>query len=210
MSLFDMFKDKATELLQGAKDQISELTGIELPTQGLTDQVGQAAGNLTDTSRQPHRHRRRRDQQRQEQAHRKLTPPPRARWVAPTRANREGPPSHRPLLTESGRPLWHRGLSMVLAVVDLVRARVAPGWRDSGSAARTLTACATSSAARRSAGSTSRRAFQNPSTCRHRSSARVRSCRAAHSHAFRARPRGVSGCRVGRVLCRRAVHRPGR
>ena len=27
MSLFDMFKDKATELLQGAKDQISELAG---------------------------------------------------------------------------------------------------------------------------------------------------------------------------------------
>ena len=50
MSLFDMFKDKATELLQGAKDKVSELTGIELPTEGVTDQVGQAAGGLTDTA----------------------------------------------------------------------------------------------------------------------------------------------------------------
>jgi hypothetical protein len=49
MSLFDMFKDKATELLQGAKDQVSELTGVELPVDGVIDQVGQTAGNVTDT-----------------------------------------------------------------------------------------------------------------------------------------------------------------
>jgi hypothetical protein len=48
MSLFDMFKDKATELLQGAKDQVGELTGVELPVDGVIDQAGQTAGNVTD------------------------------------------------------------------------------------------------------------------------------------------------------------------
>jgi hypothetical protein len=57
MSLFDTFKQKATELLQGAKDQASELTGVELPVDGLIDQAGQtvddaadAGQNLADTA----------------------------------------------------------------------------------------------------------------------------------------------------------------
>jgi hypothetical protein len=48
MGLFDMFKDKATELLQSAKDQVSELTGVELPVDGLIDQASQTAGIVTD------------------------------------------------------------------------------------------------------------------------------------------------------------------
>jgi hypothetical protein len=48
MGLFDTFKQKATELLQGAKDQVSELTGVELPVDGLIDQAGQTAADATD------------------------------------------------------------------------------------------------------------------------------------------------------------------
>jgi hypothetical protein len=57
MNLFDMFEDKATELLQGATGKVSELTGVELPLGDVVDQAGQAAGgitgagqNLTDTA----------------------------------------------------------------------------------------------------------------------------------------------------------------
>ena len=36
-----MLKDKATELLQGGKDQIADVTGAELPSaDGLADQAG--------------------------------------------------------------------------------------------------------------------------------------------------------------------------
>jgi hypothetical protein len=48
MSLFVMFKEKAAELLQGAKDQVSELTGVDLPVDGVIDQVEQTAGSVTD------------------------------------------------------------------------------------------------------------------------------------------------------------------
>ena len=37
MNLFDMFKDKATELLQGATGKVSELTGVELPLGDVVD-----------------------------------------------------------------------------------------------------------------------------------------------------------------------------
>jgi hypothetical protein len=57
MNLSDMFKDKATELLQGATGKVSELTGVELPLGDVVDQAGQAAAditgagqNLTDTA----------------------------------------------------------------------------------------------------------------------------------------------------------------
>jgi methyl-accepting chemotaxis protein len=54
MGLFDMFKDKAAELIQTAKDQVNDLTGIDLPaagetiaeqTQQATEQVSDIAGN---------------------------------------------------------------------------------------------------------------------------------------------------------------------
>jgi hypothetical protein len=43
MSLFDMIKDKATELLGGAGEKVTELTGIDLP-------VGEAAGQVTESA----------------------------------------------------------------------------------------------------------------------------------------------------------------
>ncbi|MCW2881565.1 MAG: hypothetical protein JWQ95_5665 [Sphaerisporangium sp.] len=47
MSLFDMFKDKAAELVQGAKDKVAELTGAELTVDGViggaTEQADQVA-----------------------------------------------------------------------------------------------------------------------------------------------------------------------
>lgn len=65
MSVFDMLKNKATELLQGAGDKVSEATGIDLPIGDATDQVseqvtdqvtqatdglGEAGQNLSDTA----------------------------------------------------------------------------------------------------------------------------------------------------------------
>ncbi|MCW2642118.1 MAG: hypothetical protein JWP76_4424 [Dactylosporangium sp.] len=70
MGLFDMFKDKAAELIQTAKEQVGEVTGIDLQTpvdelidsanttvtqagQDLADNAGSAAEvgqNLADTA----------------------------------------------------------------------------------------------------------------------------------------------------------------
>ena len=47
MNLFDMFKDKATELLQGATGKVSELTG--LPLGDVVDQAGQGDATVTGT-----------------------------------------------------------------------------------------------------------------------------------------------------------------
>jgi hypothetical protein len=43
-----MFKDKAAELIQGAKDQVSEVTGIDLQPEALTDQIDQVTGSVTE------------------------------------------------------------------------------------------------------------------------------------------------------------------
>lgn len=47
MGLLDMFKDKAAELMQGAKDQVTDLTGadptIEDVVGGATEQADQVA-----------------------------------------------------------------------------------------------------------------------------------------------------------------------
>lgn len=48
MSIFDKFKDKATELLQGAGDKVSEATGIDLS--GVTDKVTESTEGLTETA----------------------------------------------------------------------------------------------------------------------------------------------------------------
>ncbi len=48
MSIFDKFKDKASELVQGAGDKVSEATGIDLS--GVTDQVTQSTEGLTETA----------------------------------------------------------------------------------------------------------------------------------------------------------------
>lgn len=48
MSIFDKFKDKATELLQGAGDKVSEATGIDLS--GVTDKVTETAQGLGETA----------------------------------------------------------------------------------------------------------------------------------------------------------------
>jgi hypothetical protein len=48
MGLFDMFKDKATELNQGAKDQVSELTGIDPQQVSEVTGVDPATGQRGD------------------------------------------------------------------------------------------------------------------------------------------------------------------
>jgi hypothetical protein len=50
MSIFDLFEDTATELTQGVKDQVTELTGVEPPVDGLIDQANQAAGDIGETA----------------------------------------------------------------------------------------------------------------------------------------------------------------
>lgn len=50
MGLFDLVKEKVTELLSGASDKVTELTGAELPSTEVTDQLAQSADNLTDTT----------------------------------------------------------------------------------------------------------------------------------------------------------------
>jgi hypothetical protein len=49
MGLFDMFKDKATELVQTAKEQVTDLTGLDLPAgDGATELVQQATEQVSD------------------------------------------------------------------------------------------------------------------------------------------------------------------
>jgi hypothetical protein len=48
MNLFDMIKGKAAELLTGASDKVSELTGIDLPGGDIADQLTQSADGLAD------------------------------------------------------------------------------------------------------------------------------------------------------------------
>jgi hypothetical protein len=48
MSLFDMLKDKATELFQGTKEQVSDLTGVEVPVDQVVEQAGQATDGVTE------------------------------------------------------------------------------------------------------------------------------------------------------------------
>jgi hypothetical protein len=56
MGLFDMFKDKAAELIQAAKEQVGEVTGIDLqaPVDELIgsagDTVTQAGQDLADNA----------------------------------------------------------------------------------------------------------------------------------------------------------------
>lgn len=50
MSLFDTLKEKAAELLGGAGDKVSELTGVDLSAgEAAVDQASQAAGDLAET-----------------------------------------------------------------------------------------------------------------------------------------------------------------
>jgi hypothetical protein len=49
MSLFTMIKSNVAELLTGANDKVSELTGIDLPGGEIADQLIQSANDLTDT-----------------------------------------------------------------------------------------------------------------------------------------------------------------
>ena len=46
MSVFDMLKNKASELLQGAGEKVSDATGIDLPVEGVADQVTEATDGL--------------------------------------------------------------------------------------------------------------------------------------------------------------------
>jgi hypothetical protein len=50
MGLFDTFNDKAAQLIQTAKDQVSDLTGVDLPAAGdtVTEQVQQATEQVSD------------------------------------------------------------------------------------------------------------------------------------------------------------------
>jgi hypothetical protein len=47
MSLFDMIKDKATELLGGASEKVSDLTGVDLPLGDAAGQAEETAADLT-------------------------------------------------------------------------------------------------------------------------------------------------------------------
>jgi hypothetical protein len=49
MSLFDMIKEKATELLGGAGEKVSELTGVDLPIGETADQVTESATEVTES-----------------------------------------------------------------------------------------------------------------------------------------------------------------
>ncbi|WIX98011.1 hypothetical protein QRX60_28475 [Amycolatopsis mongoliensis] len=49
MSLFDVFKDKAAELLGGASEKVSEVVGVDLPIGEAADQVAQSAAEVTET-----------------------------------------------------------------------------------------------------------------------------------------------------------------
>lgn len=50
MGLFDMFKDKASELLLGASDKVSEATGVDLPLGDVANQVTESADGLGETT----------------------------------------------------------------------------------------------------------------------------------------------------------------
>ncbi|MFI7065168.1 hypothetical protein ACIBL3_29535 [Kribbella sp. NPDC050124] len=50
MSLFDMLKNKASELLQGASEKVSDATGIDLPVGDAADQVSESAAGLGETA----------------------------------------------------------------------------------------------------------------------------------------------------------------
>jgi hypothetical protein len=50
MSVFDMLKNKASELLQGASEKVSDATGIDLPTGDAADQVSESAAGLGETA----------------------------------------------------------------------------------------------------------------------------------------------------------------
>jgi hypothetical protein len=47
MGLFDAIRDKAAELMGGAQEKVSELTGTELPN---TDALAEQAQGVTDTA----------------------------------------------------------------------------------------------------------------------------------------------------------------
>jgi hypothetical protein len=50
MGLFDVVREKAAELLSGAGDKVSELTGAELPDpEAATDQLAQAADTAAES-----------------------------------------------------------------------------------------------------------------------------------------------------------------
>ncbi|MEI8409387.1 MULTISPECIES: hypothetical protein [unclassified Kribbella] len=50
MSVFDMLKNKASELLQGASEKVSDATGIDLPVGDAADQASEAATGLGETA----------------------------------------------------------------------------------------------------------------------------------------------------------------
>ena len=50
MSVFDMLKNKASELLQGASEKVSDATGIDLPVGDAADQASEAAAGLGETA----------------------------------------------------------------------------------------------------------------------------------------------------------------
>jgi hypothetical protein len=50
MGLFDMFTDKAAELVQSAKDQITELIGTESTLGGVVDGATEQANQVAQTA----------------------------------------------------------------------------------------------------------------------------------------------------------------
>jgi uncharacterized protein YjbJ (UPF0337 family) len=49
MGLFDIVREKASELLGGASEKVSELTGTELPGKDAAEDLTQSAGDVTGT-----------------------------------------------------------------------------------------------------------------------------------------------------------------
>jgi hypothetical protein len=48
MGLFDTLKEKAAELIHGAKDQVSEVTGLDLQPDAVGDRIDEIAGSVTE------------------------------------------------------------------------------------------------------------------------------------------------------------------
>ncbi|WP_206795462.1 hypothetical protein [Amycolatopsis sp. MtRt-6] len=49
MSLFDMIKDKAAELLGGASEKVSEVVGVDVPIGEAAGQVAQSATEVAES-----------------------------------------------------------------------------------------------------------------------------------------------------------------
>lgn len=50
MGLFDVVREKVSELLSGAGDKVSDLTGVEVPGAEAADQLAQSGDSVADAA----------------------------------------------------------------------------------------------------------------------------------------------------------------